>query len=62
MSSDEIDYMRRKKDVLSNIKAFKKHNHLTAKIAPRCLRVVERFKENDDTLMPLGWCNISLAE
>lgn len=62
MSSDDIDYMRRKKEALGNMRAFKKHGHITAKIAPRCLKVVERFKDNDDTLMPLGWCNISLAE
>jgi CRISPR-associated protein Csm5 len=60
LSTSEVDYIRRKKEILS--KSFKKHGHNATIIAPRCLRVVERFKENDKTLMPLGWCNISIAE
>lgn len=60
LSTSEVDYIRRKKEILS--KSFKKHGHNATIIAPRCLRVVERFKENDKTLMPLGWCNLSIAE
>lgn len=60
MSSNNIEYIRRKRETLN--KSFKRHGHLTAKIAPRCLKVVRRFKVEDSSLMPMGWCNISLAE
>jgi CRISPR-associated protein Csm5 len=60
LARDENEYMQYKKEKLSN--AYKKHSHLNARVAPRCLRVVERYKENDKTLMPMGWCNISLVD
>lgn len=62
IAGDEDKYMKDKKNILGNIRAFQKHRHQNALVAPRCLRVVERYKENDETLMPMGWCNISLAE
>ena len=54
------DYMKRKKEELH--KNFKKHGHLNALIAPRCLRVVRRYNKDRKWYMPLGWCNISIAE
>ena len=62
LSANEIDYIKRKKESLNSIKSSRKHKHDETFIAPRCLRVVQRFKENDNTLMPLGWCNISIAK
>ena len=62
MSKTIEEYMQKKRETLGNMRAFSRHKHLTAKIAPRCLRVVERFKKDDSTNMPLGWCNISIVE
>ena len=60
LSKDENDYQQRKKEALN--RNFRSHNHLKYKIAPRCIKVVERYKEECDTLMPLGWCNLTIAE
>lgn len=60
LSNSDYEYQERKKIQLQ--KEYKKHHHDEAKIAPRCLKVVERYKQDSNILMPLGWCNLSVEK
>lgn len=59
LSKNEAEYKERKKNLLDKSKQSRKHNHL-AICAPRCLRVVRRYKKEVEWYMPLGWCNLSI--
>ena len=59
LSNSEHEYQERKKIPLQ---VFKKHHHNEEPIAPRCLKVVERYKQDSNVLMPLGWCNLSVEK
>lgn len=61
LSNSDAEYKKRKKDLLDNSKQSKKHNHLEI-CAPRCLKVVRRFKKEYEWYMPLGWCNLTVEK